>query len=81
MPRVPAAVAKQRTRELSALFRSYSPYEGRVRSRACRESIHETARRADRRQVGQVYRVLVTEIASDGAHYVGHTKAYEQVQP
>ncbi len=30
-------------------------------------------------QIGQVYSVLVTETATDGIHYVGHNKSYEQV--
>eukprot|EP00052_Salpingoeca_macrocollata_P025234 m.229344 g.229344 ORF g.229344 m.229344 type:complete len:1278 (+) comp22398_c1_seq4:1683-5516(+) len=58
MPKVPATVAKDRTRLLSSLFRSYFPYENRV---------------------GMQYRVLVTEVATDGQHYVGHNKSYEQI--
>ncbi len=30
-------------------------------------------------RIGRVYRVLITEQASDGKHLVGHNKAYEQV--
>ncbi len=28
---------------------------------------------------GKRYRVLITEASTDGLHWVGHTKAYEQV--
>ena len=32
-----------------------------------------------RKRVGQKYQVLVTEIAHDKNHYVGHNEFYEQV--
>ena len=58
MPRVPTHVVKERTREVSALFASYS---------------------TNASLVGTEHEVLVTEIASDGIHLVGHTKGYVQV--
>ena len=32
-----------------------------------------------RKRVGQEYQVLVTEVAHDQKHYVGHNEFYEQV--
>jgi len=58
MQRVPTHVVKERTREISGLFRSYQPYAG-LR--------------------GRELQVLVTELSSDKAHLVGHSKGYVQV--
>ena len=41
--------------------------------------IAESVRARVRPQVGTEQDVLVTELASDGEHLVGHTKAYVQV--
>ncbi|KAI9179120.1 hypothetical protein H9P43_005782 [Blastocladiella emersonii ATCC 22665] len=56
--RLPTALVKSRSRAMTALFDSYTPYDGRV---------------------GETMRVLVTDVAADGRHYVGHGKKYEQV--
>jgi hypothetical protein len=32
------------------------------------------------KQVGRVERILVTDTASDGEHFVGHNKAFDQVR-
>jgi threonylcarbamoyladenosine tRNA methylthiotransferase CDKAL1 len=58
LPRIATHVVKERTREVSALFASYTTLDGLV---------------------GTEQRVLVTEVASDGVHLVGHTKGYAQV--
>ncbi|XP_049777963.1 threonylcarbamoyladenosine tRNA methylthiotransferase isoform X1 [Schistocerca cancellata] len=58
MRRIPPHEVKKRTKQLSELFQSYFPYEGRC---------------------GEICKVLVTELSHDMKHYVGHTKAYEQV--
>ena len=58
LPRIATHVVKERTREVSALFASYTTHDGLV---------------------GTEQRVLVTEVASDGVHLVGHTKGYAQV--
>ncbi|KAJ8541768.1 hypothetical protein K7X08_002584 [Anisodus acutangulus] len=58
MKKVPSNVVKQRSRELTAVFESFTPYTG---------------------MEGKVERILITDIASDGVHLVGHTKGYIQV--
>ena len=58
MKRVPTHVVKERSREVSALFASYSTHA---------------------HLVGSTVQALVTDMASDKKHYVGHTKGYVQV--
>ncbi|KAL1495882.1 hypothetical protein AB1Y20_014526 [Prymnesium parvum] len=58
MKRVPTHVVKERSREVSAFFASYTSHEHLLDSKQ---------------------QVLVTDIASDGKHYVAHTKGYVQV--
>ncbi|CAM6129782.1 unnamed protein product [Calypogeia fissa] len=58
MKKVPTTEVKKRSRELTAVFESFSPYKG---------------------MEGQIERVWVTDVASDGVHLVGHTKSYVQV--
>ncbi|KAJ4965567.1 hypothetical protein NE237_017416 [Protea cynaroides] len=58
MKKVPSNVVKKRSRELTSVFESFSPYEG---------------------MEGQVEKIWITEIATDGVHLVGHTKGYVQV--
>ncbi|KAK9111769.1 hypothetical protein Scep_019288 [Stephania cephalantha] len=58
MKKVPSNVVKSRSRELTAVFESFTPYD---------------------RMEGQVVRIWITEIATDGVHLVGHTKGYVQV--
>ncbi|KAK9134658.1 hypothetical protein Syun_013988 [Stephania yunnanensis] len=58
MKKVPSSVVKSRSRELTAVFESFTPYD---------------------RMEGQVVRIWITEIATDGVHLVGHTKGYVQV--
>ena len=59
MKRIPTHVVKERTREVSALFRSYSTHD---------------------HLVGTEQDVLVTDVANDRVHSVGHTKGYVQVR-
>ncbi|KAI3990894.1 hypothetical protein MKX01_026078 [Papaver californicum] len=58
MKKVPSAVVKKRSRELTSVFESFTPYQG---------------------MEGQIERIWITEIATDGVHLVGHTKGYIQV--
>ncbi|KAK9110091.1 hypothetical protein Sjap_018151 [Stephania japonica] len=58
MKKVPSNVVKSRSRQLTAVFESFTPYD---------------------RMEGQVVRIWITEIATDGVHLVGHTKGYVQV--
>ncbi|CAA6660450.1 unnamed protein product [Spirodela intermedia] len=58
MKKVPSTEVKKRSRELTAVFESFSPYQG---------------------MEGQIERIWITEIATDGVHLVGHTKGYIQV--
>ncbi|XP_043710947.1 threonylcarbamoyladenosine tRNA methylthiotransferase [Telopea speciosissima] len=58
MKKVPSNVVKKRSRELTSVFESFSPYQG---------------------MEGQVEKIWITEIATDGVHLVGHTKGYVQV--
>ena len=58
MKRVPTHVVKERTREVSALFRSYTTHGGLLHTEQT---------------------VLVSDVASDKRHLVGHTKGYVQV--
>ncbi|CAL9041102.1 uncharacterized protein LOC135622783 [Musa acuminata AAA Group] len=58
MKKVPSTVVKNRSRELTTVFESFSPYQG---------------------MEGQIVRIWITEIATDGIHLVGHTKGYIQV--
>lgn len=58
MKKVPSAVVKKRSRELTAVFESFTPYNG---------------------MEGQIERIWITDVASDGTHLVGHTKGYIQV--
>ncbi|XP_026388419.1 threonylcarbamoyladenosine tRNA methylthiotransferase-like [Papaver somniferum] len=58
MKKVPSAIVKKRSRELTSVFESFTPYQG---------------------MEGQIERIWITEIATDGVHLVGHTKGYIQV--
>ncbi|XP_074273336.1 uncharacterized protein LOC141596953 [Silene latifolia] len=58
MKKVPSAVVKKRSRELTTVFESFTPYNG---------------------MEGQIERIWITDVASDGIHLVGHTKGYIQV--
>ncbi|GMH17332.1 hypothetical protein Nepgr_019173 [Nepenthes gracilis] len=58
MKKVPSNVVKKRSRDLTAVFESFSPYDG---------------------MEGQLERIWITEVATDGVHLVGHTKGYIQV--
>ncbi|KAH9623596.1 hypothetical protein KSS87_019045 [Heliosperma pusillum] len=58
MKKVPSAVVKKRSRELTSVFESFTPYNG---------------------MEGQMERIWITDVASDGIHLVGHTKGYIQV--
>ncbi|KAF8405803.1 hypothetical protein HHK36_007880 [Tetracentron sinense] len=58
MKKVPSTKVKKRSRELTSIFESFTPYHG---------------------MEGQVERIWITEIATDGIHLVGHTKGYVQV--
>ncbi|KAK9713706.1 hypothetical protein RND81_06G045900 [Saponaria officinalis] len=58
MKKVPSAVVKKRSRELTAVFESFTPYNG---------------------MEGQIERIWITDVATDGVHLVGHTKGYIQV--
>ncbi|KAL8467314.1 hypothetical protein ACS0TY_036149 [Phlomoides rotata] len=58
MKKVPSNVVKKRSRELTAIFESFTPYAG---------------------MVGNTERIWITDIATDGTHFVGHTKGYIQV--
>uniref|UniRef100_A0A1D1YPZ1 Threonylcarbamoyladenosine tRNA methylthiotransferase n=1 Tax=Anthurium amnicola TaxID=1678845 RepID=A0A1D1YPZ1_9ARAE len=58
MKKVPSTEVKKRSRELTTVFESFSPYQG---------------------MEGQIQRIWITEIATDGIHLVGHTKGYVQV--
>ena len=49
MKKVPSTAVKKRSRELTAVFESFSPYKG---------------------MKGQIERIWITEIASDGVHLV-----------
>jgi threonylcarbamoyladenosine tRNA methylthiotransferase CDKAL1 len=71
---VPASEVKERTKVLSEMFRAHMPFDGRARV------LHVTASRFLQTQIGQRYKVLVTEEGADGKHFVGHNKFYEQVR-
>ncbi|XP_073124181.1 uncharacterized protein [Henckelia pumila] len=58
MKKVPSNVVKKRSRELTTIFESFTPYVG---------------------MEGQIERIWITDIATDGIHLVGHTKGYVQV--
>ncbi|MCO5581564.1 hypothetical protein L7F22_035452 [Adiantum nelumboides] len=58
MKRIPTGDVKKRSRKLTAIFESFSPY-------------------CDLK--GRVVKVLVTDVAADRIHLVGHTKSYVQV--
>ncbi|KAL7749662.1 Threonylcarbamoyladenosine tRNA methylthiotransferase [Sorochytrium milnesiophthora] len=58
LQRIPTNIVKQRSRQVTALFESYTSYD---------------------RYMGQTQRVLVTEVASDKLHLVGHNKYYHQI--
>lgn len=58
MKKVPSNIVKKRSRELTAIFESFTPYVG---------------------MEGKIERILITDIATDGTHLVGHTKGYIQV--
>ncbi|XP_068662607.1 uncharacterized protein [Aristolochia californica] len=58
MKKVPSTEVKKRSRELTSVFESFTPYQG---------------------MEGQIERIWITEIATDGIHLVGHTKGYVQV--
>ncbi|XP_010244836.1 PREDICTED: threonylcarbamoyladenosine tRNA methylthiotransferase isoform X1 [Nelumbo nucifera] len=58
MKKVPSNIVKKRSRELTSIFESFTPYQG---------------------MEGQVEKIWITEIATDGIHLVGHTKGYVQV--
>ncbi|KAI5067603.1 hypothetical protein GOP47_0018131, partial [Adiantum capillus-veneris] len=58
MKRIPTGDVKKRSRKLTSLFESFSPYNDLK---------------------GRVVKVLVTDLAADGIHLVGHTKSYVQV--
>lgn len=49
MKKVPSAVVKKRSRELTTVFESFTPYQG---------------------MEGQIVRIWITEIATDGVHLV-----------
>ncbi|RRT47398.1 hypothetical protein B296_00042442, partial [Ensete ventricosum] len=52
MKKVPSTVVKNRSRELTTVFESFSPYQG---------------------MEGQIVRIWITEIATDGIHLVSHS--------
>lgn len=58
MKKVPSAVVKRRSRELTGVFESFTPYDG---------------------MEGQVEKIWIIDVATDGIHLVGHTKGYIQV--
>ncbi|XP_069763973.1 threonylcarbamoyladenosine tRNA methylthiotransferase isoform X2 [Narcine bancroftii] len=72
LEQVPAQVKKQRTRELSQLFQSYTPYDHKGAGRSAETSYIWG-------QVGMRQQVLITEESFDGQYYVAHNKFYEQV--
>jgi threonylcarbamoyladenosine tRNA methylthiotransferase CDKAL1 len=79
MERIPANLVKTRTKKLTDLFYTYEPYGDRVSCRKCKFSIIGTIICFSLLQIGQTYRVLVTEISHDKKHYVGHNRFYEQI--
>ncbi|KAL6525245.1 hypothetical protein OROMI_030838 [Orobanche minor] len=58
MKKVPSNIVKKRSRELTTIFESFTPYVG---------------------VEGNIERIWITEVATDGNHLVGHTKGYIQV--
>ncbi|KAL6515672.1 hypothetical protein OROHE_018706 [Orobanche hederae] len=58
MKKVPSNIVKKRSRELTTIFESFTPYVG---------------------MEGNIERIWITEVATDGSHLVGHTKGYIQV--
>ena len=76
MPKVPTQEVKERTKLLSDMFRASLPYTGRVRARHM--TCHDVP--PTRCQEGTLYRVLVTEEAADGEHFVAHNEFYEQAR-
>ncbi|XP_025936169.1 threonylcarbamoyladenosine tRNA methylthiotransferase-like, partial [Apteryx rowi] len=89
MHQVPAAVKKQRTKDLSQLFHSYNPYDHKNRSDTFYDInelfsvnflqwiIKELVRIII--LIGERQRVLVTEESFDSNYYVAHNRFYEQV--
>ncbi|XP_068530826.1 threonylcarbamoyladenosine tRNA methylthiotransferase isoform X3 [Anas acuta] len=82
MHQVPAAVKKQRTKDLSQLFHSYNPYDHKQKGELLhlwltrrKRVVHELWRA----EVGERQRVLVTEESFDSNYYVAHNPFYEQV--
>ncbi|KAL6512117.1 hypothetical protein OROGR_021714 [Orobanche gracilis] len=58
MKKVPSNIVKKRSRELTTIFESFTPYVG---------------------MEGNIERIWITEVATDGSHLVGHTNGYIQV--